>query len=252
MPYRRLPNTDKARLSALQNAVQRASEADYNEQVLDYKTLQEAHRFLMQFETLVLQYHDNYQSKVSANKQYSRVVKTARMYISHFIQVLNLSVIRGEIKKEQKALYGLDTHNNVVPDLTSEEDLLYWGEKIIAGENERTSKGGFPIYNPAINKVKVYYDIFKEQQTSHSFHKKNTTRAYENVEQLRSQADALILDIWNKVEEHFKDSLPYKRLTQCKQYGVIYYYRSGEKRLTPETDKRIEEDLASQTSIQWT
>ena len=251
MPYRRLPNTDRARLSALRHAIQKASEAEYNEQVLDYKTIQEAQRFLMQFETLVMQYHDNFQSKVSANKQYVHVVKTARMYLSHFIQVLNMAVVRGEIKKEQKTLYGLDPHNHSVPDLTTEEAILLWGEKIIKGENERTAAGGFPIYNPAINKVKVYYDIFKEQQMNHSFHKKNTSRAYENVEQLRAQADELIVDIWNKVENHFKDNLPYKRLSLCKQYGVIYYYRSGEAHLTPETDKRLEKDAASQTSIQW-
>lgn len=252
MPYRRLPNTDRARLSALQHAVQRASEANYYEQVLDYKTIQEAQRFLAQFEGLVMQYHDNYNNKVLSNKQYSQVVKRARMYISHFIQVLNMSVQRGEIKKEYKEFYGLDVRNHNVPDLTTEEDLLFWGEKVIAGENERIAKGGFPIYNPAINKVKVYYDIFKEQQTSHSFHKKNTTRAYENVEQLRSQADVLILNIWNKVESYFKDRWPYERLSLCKQYGVIYYYRTGEKRLTPETDKRLAAQAASQTSIQWT
>ncbi len=44
MPYRRLPNTDQARLSALQNAVQRASEADFMEQVLNYRTLSNAQR----------------------------------------------------------------------------------------------------------------------------------------------------------------------------------------------------------------
>ena len=98
MPYRRLPNTDQARLTALQMAVQRASEADFTEQVLQYKTLSEAQRFLMQFENTVMQYHENFRTKVSANKQYRKVVQNARMYISHFIQVLNLAVIRGEIK----------------------------------------------------------------------------------------------------------------------------------------------------------
>ena len=70
MPYRRLPNTDQARLNALQMAVQRASEADFTEQVLQYKTLSEAQRFLMQFENIVMQYHENFRTKVSANKQY--------------------------------------------------------------------------------------------------------------------------------------------------------------------------------------
>ena len=51
MPYRRLPNTDQARLYALQTAVQKASEADFTEQVLTYKTLNEARRFLINFES---------------------------------------------------------------------------------------------------------------------------------------------------------------------------------------------------------
>ena len=127
MPYRRLPNTDLARLHALQNAIQRAQTADYTEQVIPYKTLSEAQRFLVQFENVVMQSKDNYKSSVTANKQYRHIVQNARMYISHFIQVLNLAVIRGEIKREQKLLYGLDPHQHIVPDLSTEEYLLEWG-----------------------------------------------------------------------------------------------------------------------------
>ena len=54
MPYRRLPNTDLARLHALQNAIQRAQTADYTEQVIPYKVLSEAQRFLVSFENVVM------------------------------------------------------------------------------------------------------------------------------------------------------------------------------------------------------
>lgn len=251
MPYRRLPNTDQARLSALQMAVQRASEADFTEQVLQYKTLCDARRFLMQFENTVMQYHENFRTKVSANKNYRRVVQNARMYISHFIQVLNLAVIRGEIKAEQKELYQLDPHNHIVPDLSSEEDLLVWGDNIIQGEQKRTSMGGFPIYNPAIAKVKVHYDIFKEEQMSHTLHKKVTSRVMGDVEEQRKQADAIILTIWNEVEDYYKDLLPYDKLCHCKNYGVIYYYRPTEKRLSPETDAEIVRVRESQPVIDF-
>lgn len=251
MPYRRLPNTDQARLSALQMAVQRASEADFTEQVLQYKTLCDARRFLMQFENTVMQYHENFRTKVSANKNYRRVVQNARMYISHFIQVLNLAVIRGEVKAEQKELYQLDPHNHIVPDLSSEEDLLVWGENIIQGEQKRTSMGGFPIYNPAIAKVKVHYDIFKEEQMSHTLHKKVTSRVMGDVEAQRKQADAIILTIWNEVEDYYKDLLPYDKLCHCKNYGVIYYYRPTEKRLSPETDAEIVRVRESQPLIDF-
>lgn len=251
MPYRRLPNTDQARLKALQRAVQSASEADFTEQVISYRTLSEAQKFLMQFENVVSQYHANFSSKVSANKQYRHMVQNARMYISHFIQVLNLAVVRGEIKKEQKELYKLDPEAHIVPDLSSEEDLLVWGQNIIDGETERTRMGGFPIYNPAINKVKVYYDIFKEHQVNQKLHVKSTSRVYENLEDLRKEADRIILDIWNQVEAYFKDLLPYARLRKCQSYGVIYYYRNGEARLTPETDKMAQSVIDCQPTIQW-
>ena len=99
MPYRRLPNTDLARLHALQHAIDRAQSADFTEQFIPYKVLSEAQRFLVSFENTVLQSKDNYKSSVTANKQYRHIVQNARMYVSHFIQVLNLAVIRGEIKK---------------------------------------------------------------------------------------------------------------------------------------------------------
>ena len=239
MPYRRLPNTDQARLHALRTAVQRASEADFSDQVLSYKTLNEAQRFLLVFENQVQQYHTNFETKVNANKQYRHVIGNARMYISHFIQVLNLAAIRGEIKKEQKELYKLDPNTHYLPDLSSEEDLLVWGQNIIDGEAERQRLGGFPIYNPSINKVKVYYDIFKEQQVSQAMYRRNTQRVTGDIIELRQQADALILDIWNQVEVKYQDRLPYEKLRSCQSYGLIYYYRTGEKKLTPETDKEI-------------
>ena len=47
---------------------------------------------------------------------------------------------------------------------------------------------------------------------------------------MRDRADELILDIWNQVEAKFQDVSPNeKRLEKCRDYGLIYYYRTGEK-----------------------
>ena len=250
MPYRRLPKTDQARLHALQKAVQQAGNAAYNDQAINYRTLSEAQRFLMQFENQVAQYHANFDSKVSANKQYRHRVRNARMYISHFIQVLNLAVIRGEIKRAQKELYKLDPKSNALPDLSTEEGLMEWGQNIIDGENKRTAAGGFPIYNPAINKVKVHYEMFKEDYTSHMIHKKTHNRVFEDTETLRKQADEIILSIWDQVEAFYKDELPYAKLQKCQAYGMIYYYRTGEAKLTPQTDQQILAQRAQQTTLE--
>ena len=249
MPYRRLPKTDQARLHALQRAVQQAANAPYNEQAINYRTLSEAQRFLMQFENQVAQYHANFDSKVSANRQYRHRVRNARMYISHFIQVLNLAVIRGEIKRSQKELYKLDPKSNALPDLTTEEGLIEWGQNIIDGEQQRTAAGGFPIYNPAINKVKVHYEMFKEDYTSHLLHKKTHSRVFEDTETMRKQVDEIILSIWDQVETFYKDELPYAKLQKCQAYGMIYYYRTGETKLTAETDQIILAQRAQQTAL---
>ena len=251
MPYRRLPNTDIARVHSLQSALQRAQIVGFNEQVLPYKLQSEIQQFLPQLENAVLQSKENYTSKVSANKQYRHIVQNARMYISHFIQVFNLAVIRGEIKKEQKRLYGLDPDDNSVPDLSTEEYLTEWGKKIIEGEQKRTAAGGFAIYNPSISKVKVHYDIFCEHQQGHQFRIQTTQRVQTDLGTLRRQADALIVQIWDTVEHFFRHELPFARMQKCKEYGVIYYYRKGEKILSAETDREIQRILDSQPTIQW-
>ena len=249
MPYRRLPKTDQARLHALQKALQQAGEAAYNDQAINYRTQTEAQRFLMQYENQVAQYHANFDSKVTANKQYRHRVHNARMYISHFIQVLNLAVIRGEIKRVQKELYKLDPKSNALPDLSTEEGLMEWGKNIIEGEQKRTAAGGFAIYNPSISKVKVHYEMFKEDYTNHILHKKTHSRVFDDTETLRKKADEIILSIWDQVEAFYKDELPYAKLQKCQAYGMIYYYRKGEPKLTPQTDQQIIAQRAQQTTL---
>ena len=251
MPYRRLPNTDQARLRALRTAVQRAAESDFTEQVIPYRLSTEAENCLLKFENIVMQYKQNFDSKVSSGKNYRRLVQNTRMYISHFIQVLNLAVIRGEIKKDQKRLYHLSETSFTLPDLSSEDDLLLWGKNIIEGETARMAQGGIAINCPAINKVKVHYDMFKESQSSQSMHRITANRVYEDLEGLRKEADKIILQIWNTVDQFYENRLPYDRLRCCQNYGLIFYYRPHEKRITPETDKEIERAAASQMKLEF-
>ena len=237
MPYRRLPNTDQARLRALRTAVQQAEKQNFADQVILFKTIHEAKSYLSVFEKQLSHYQQTLDNQVSANKRYQQIVHNARLYISHFIQVLNLAVIRGDIKKDHKIFYQLDPHVHTVPDLTTETSLLHWGKCIIDGENERVRNGGFPIYNPAIAKVQVHYEVFKEYKSTQKIHQTTTTRSWEELVSLREKGDAIILDIWNQVEARFKDEKPFARLQKCKSYGLIYYYRKGEAELTPADDK---------------
>ncbi len=228
MPYRRLPNTDAARLRAMHTAKQKydvmGSDAPFQAKVIyDISAL------IPQFERALAELKMQQSVQASKNQKYQNVLKTARMYISHFIQVLNLSCMRNEIKPEKKLLYKLLPDNYSVPDLSTETLVLEWGKNIIEGEKERTQNGGAAIYNPTIAKVRVSYEIFKEAYQLKSVSKKNSNRSLDMIKKLRRQIDELILTLWNQVEEHYKDLGVEQMQEEAKKFGVVYYMRRKEK-----------------------
>ncbi len=238
MPYRRLPKTDLARLASLQ----KAAELDQREMAkipVSFKLINEAKAKLPLFKNLVQQYNLTFSSQVEENRKYQAYVRSTRMYTSHFIQVLNFTVMRGEMRKENKLYYKLDMDDPTVPDLSTEHALLVWGHNVIKGEEERISKGGVALQNPHISKLKMNYAIFKECKYNQSIRKENTARNLQNVTAMRDEIDALIKEIWDAIEAKYAELLPYERYVECKNCGVIYYYRKGEKKLTPKVDNDI-------------
>ena len=103
MPYRRLPNTDQARLRALRTVIKQAGQQNFTQQVVTFKSIRDAENFLHVFEKQLFLYKQTLESQINANKQYQHILYNARMYISHFIQVLNELIIR---KRDRYARYG--------------------------------------------------------------------------------------------------------------------------------------------------
>lgn len=225
MPYRRLPNTDNSRIRALKTVI---SKSNSGEKVITYD-IQKLTLILRNFENAQLLYKESLSTQANENKKFQKLVKNARIYISHFIQVLNLCVIRNEIKKDQKALYEIEADNFAVPDLSSIESLLTWGENIINGEQKRISKGGTPIYNPTIARVKVAYSQFKDAQFIQKRHQLNTSRQLTALSEQRDQIDEILCTIWNEIEETFSNLSGNDKIEKCKEYGIVYYLRKNER-----------------------
>lgn len=229
MPYRRLPNTDNARIKALRTAIE-MNQKSFDRIISSDHIVLEA--ILRKFANAQIEYKSNLNRQVHENQKFQKLIKNARIYISHFIQVLNLAVIRNEIKKEAKRFYKLAPDNFSVPDLTSNEALIIWGENIINGEQERVSTGnGAAIYNPNIARVNVAYSQFRNACNAQKIHQASTARQLELLAEQRSDIDKLLTVIWNEVEAYFSDLPNEQRLEKCKQYGVIYYLRKGEKEI---------------------
>lgn len=230
MPYRRLPNTDQARIRAMEKLLEKVGMISVSEMAVSLNTISKIRGLLNRFRRLSEYYKNCFDNQSKASRKHQENTKLARLYISHFIQVLNLAALRMEIKPAQKNYYGLQPNVHNVPDLISETALMEWGEKIIVGEMKRTSEGGIPIYNPTIAKVKVRYDIFVESNERQKNLQRLTAESLEDVTVMRPQVDELILDAWNQIEDYYKDmSDADKRLDLCREYGIVYYYRAGEK-----------------------
>lgn len=226
MPYRRLPNTDKARIKALKTAINNYS---FGNSVISIKSINEAKKIYNTFVLKHKEYIYAYEKQIEHSKILKDKSKKAKLYISHFIQILNMSVQRKEIKKEIKKYYNLETDDYNIPDLTSDKAIEKIGKEIIAGEKKRLSEGGTPLYNPPIAKVKVFYDIFRECFISHKIFISATERTLNNLSNLRKDIDYIILEIWNEIENHFSNLPTEEKIEKCKKYGVIYYYRNKEK-----------------------
>ena len=230
MPYRRLPKTDLSRIKAIQKAVSMEGYKENGQLVLSYQTIRDAQQILSKFRSAQRQYQQYHDLFLSANKDYREEERTARMYVSHFIQVLNMAIQRGELRSDIKSGYGLDPDSTALPPLSTDEELAQWGEKVIRGEEKRIQQGGAPIYNPNIAKVKVHFSIFAEHYYSITNYKQNAEKFRNELLQMRPMVDDLLLDLWNQVEAFYAECPLSVRIEKGDQFGLIYYLRDTEKK----------------------
>ncbi len=228
MPYRRLPNTDKARLKAMHIALSKGKELPPFKLAFSQKTFHRLQAFLNNFENSISLYRQSYSIQTRKNKEYNVILKKAKIYISHFVQVMNMAVMRGELQPGVRTYFGIDADDAKTPPLSSENDLINWGERLVDGEARRIMEGNTPITNPTIAVVRVRYETFMDKYHYQKTLQKNTSRALENLTELRKEADAIILTIWNEVEDSFKDLPDDLRREKAKEYGLVYVYRKNE------------------------
>ena len=230
MPYRRLPNTDVARLKALKQAYQKGKELPPFKLAFSQVTFNKVQSFLSNFEAVIRLYKNTYTVSIAKNKEYPFLYKKAKLYISHFIQVMNMAITRGELQPNIRTFYGIDESDARAPDMNSESEVIKWGERVIAGETERLKKGMNPISNPTIAVVKVRFEQFIDAYRSKKINQKNNIRILDNVINLRVQADEIILNIWNEVEKYYANLPDDKMRENAAEYGVSYVYRKNELR----------------------
>lgn len=228
MPYRRLPNTDSARCKALMKAWQKGKETPPFKLAFTQSTYQKIVTFLPQYEKTIKQVQSAFSVQTERNREYHKLMKKAKLYISHFIQVVNMAIQRGELPAGISEYYSLNGYSNKLPPLTTEEDIIRWGKALIDGEAIRLRRGQNPVTNPTIAVVKVWYEQFLEAHTEQKNLQRSNNRIHRALSELRPKADDIITSVWNEVETSFKDLPDQLKREKAEEYGVVYIFRKNE------------------------
>jgi hypothetical protein len=196
-------------------------------------TFRNMQKVLPLFENAISEHKNSLNIQAEKNKEYQRRLRKVRLYISHFIQVVNLAIVRGDLLPETRNYFGMEEDERKVPTLASEEDVIHWGKKLIDGEGKRRNKGLNPITNPTIAVLKVHYDKFMEYHNYQQSLKNRSQRAQDQLNEKRAQVDGIIQQLWNEVESSFADLPEEMRREKAVEYGLVYVFRKNE--ISPST-----------------
>jgi len=214
-------------LRALHTAIMLGQKKDPEELAFSAKSLNRLRAFFTNFETTLIHHKLARTQQEKSSNAYLETVRKARLYLSHFMQVLNFAIQRGDMKSSVREFYGFSEKKT--PSLIVDSEVLEWGKKIIEGEHKRVNHGGNPLYNPSIALVKVKFDQFVDAYHFQKTLQSNTARWTVKVAELRKEADEIILDIWNEVEEHFSYLADDLKRERAMEYGITYVYRPMER-----------------------
>jgi hypothetical protein len=228
MPYRRLPNTDAARIRAMKIALEKGRDIPPTNMPFSSKNIVRLQSFLPRFENMIQLHRQSCASQANKGKEYSEITRKARLYLSHFIRVMNMAIIRGDMPAETRAFYGLATNESNIPSLNTDTELITWGRRIIEGEEIRIRKGGCPITNPTIAVVKVRYNNFIDAWNYQKTLAKRTLEYTEKNGELRKEADEIITQIWNEIENTHSSLPDDVRMAESENFGIVYFYRKNE------------------------
>ncbi|NOZ45880.1 MAG: hypothetical protein GXO79_03770 [Chlorobi bacterium] len=228
MPYRRLPNTDSSRLRALESALNKGDTTLPFNLAFSQSTFQKIKYFLPTFKEAIEMNKIAYSRYNQKSEVYDNMQRKAKMYISHFIQVANFAIQRGDLPPQTRTFYELEENEKKTPSLNTEREILEWGDKIIKGEAVRVSKGLTPITNPTIAVVKVHYEKFLRANKTQKVLYEASQTAQKKLNKKRKEAHELTVKLWNEVEEYLSKYPPNEKREKASEYGLVYVYRKHE------------------------
>lgn len=229
MPQRRLPKSETALLKAMRTGKDRKDSVPAP-LVIPYSaaTIAKLDAFYPAYKAKVLAVEAALQAQTSATSSVKDGRQVAIWLISDFFSALQSAIRRKKFDPTVRAFYGLAVSDGRIPTLTTEEDIIHWGENAADGEAARIAAGGAPITFPSIAEVNTAVSNFKNPNLAQA----NAKEAYDAAQEVlladRAEADKLVLKMWNETEAAFDEGDKASMRRKAREWGVIYVPLPGE------------------------
>jgi len=143
-------------------------------------------------------------------------------YITVFFGSLNGAILIKLIPNAARSYFGLDIHNKNLPDINTDEKMTEWANRILIGDAERVSDGGFVINIPSKVSFTAVFAKNKASLNALSIAVSAVSKAQATVNDLRPAVDKLIKHAWNEVENNFSDLLAPALRAASRPWSVRY------------------------------
>jgi len=167
-------------------------------------------------------------NQIGATTAYDQGRGELEMWSSHFFQVFNFGIFRGRYTTAQRTFYGLAANQEHLPDLDDEANLEYWAAKIVSGDANRVAEGHEPMENPTAAEVATKLTNYDNLKGMQSTYKDAFQKEQKDVKDLLPDLKALVRDVWDHVEFHFRKLDKPALRRRAREWGVVYINRPGE------------------------
>lgn len=228
MPTRQLPNSNPKRYRALRMINDRKTVTPPAEVPITSPTVTRFDLFFPAYKAKILAVA----AALSAQGAATTLVRAAKQLgawlVDDFYEALQRAIRRGEFAADVRALYGLELSETKNPKISTEQDVIAWGEFAHDGETVRTGAGGAPITFPSLLQVDTAVNDFKTKNLTQAAAKTTYDNVQQALETNNTEADKLILKCWNEIETYFDDGDKPSMRRQAREWGVVYIPRKGE------------------------
>lgn len=223
MSRRILPNTDKLRYQTLKQCIDRLADIDAKERFLSEDQYNNMLSVMSRFEQIFLS-----REKLKADPEYLALQEKAGMFLKHYLMVMQMAAMRGEMPEKNLMYYGLKNAHSPLPAFNTGKQIIELGAEIFEADAKRIANGGKYITMPSIAVVKVWYEKFVDAYQNHRVQIEKYKNNQEFVKKLRGEVTRCIIDFWNYLEYEYNhlDAEAFRHL--AKEYGLHYSLSSNE------------------------